>query len=345
MSRTTKALFTGTTALALAACADFMTSGSTDVLVLEPVFQTVPLGFSANTNSFDASADAGVAFLPGAMDATGVSFLGAGGGEGQPPKAHDDNRGTGEKRDGFGGPGLRGLLMGGGLGPDFLGRIPFGKGLGRGPFAYFRLPDTCVFDAESGRVNCPDKVHGVLTVTSSFQFKDTADVVQPKYDTASTDLVNMQVTVKGTKVRHRRDDEADKDSATTTVDHASDRTVSGLAPGSEERTINGTAHASEVTEGIKDSVGFKAERLATDSTRGLVIPISDGRPTIPTAGVIVRTMSVTITPAGGTPRSRTRREEITFDGSNVVTIVITVNDKTWNCTLTLPAKKLVCSAA
>jgi len=321
-----KVLISSVAVLTLAGCADFLTSGSSSTLEVPVAFQSVPAGFSANSSSFDSAGDTGP-FFPGAMDG---GFRG--GPDGGP--ASNDRRGEGEHRDGFGGPGLHGILMGGGLGPDFLGRIPFGRLVGRGPFWLHDLPDACTFDALSGRVNCPDKVRDGLTVTISFAFKDAGGAAQPKFDTTSTNSVNLRTTVTGTKVR--------RDSSTSVVDHASDRTVAGLAPGSTERTINGTAHASETTTGVRDSVHFTVVRLATDTTTGLVIPISEGRPTIPSAGVVIRNMSVTITPEGGTTKTRSRREMITFDGTNVISVVITQDGVTKNCSITLPSRKLVC---
>ena len=322
MSRFTTILVTGTAALTLAACADITNSANT--LAVGSAFQTVPVGFSANSSSFDASGDAGVPFFPGAVGPHGP------GGQGAPGQMRHGDAGH---RDGFGGPGMRGQLMGGGLGPDFSGRVPFGRGLGHGPFA-FSLPDACTFNATSGRVSCPDKLDHGLTISRSFAFTDTAGAAQAKFDTTSTDAVNVKVAVSGTRIR--------RNSSTSAVDHHSDRTVSGLAPGSSERTVNGTAKGTETTDGVRDGVSFTAVRTAGDTTTGLVIPLVDGRPTIPSAGVVVRSMTVTITPAGGTATTKSRREKITFDGSNVVSVVVTQDGVTKNCTITLPDRKLVC---
>ena len=332
MSAKHRYLFAGAAALTLAGCADFPGSPGTNALAVSAAFQSVPAGLSAASTSFDASGDVGP-YFPGQLGGPGMPGMPGMGSRG-PDGSQGDRRGDGEHRDGFGGPGLHGILMGGGLGPDFLGRMPFGRGVGRGPFGAFDLPDACAFDATTGRVACPDRTHDGFTITVSFAFKDAAGVAQAKFDTASTNSVNVKTTVTGTRIR--------RDSSTTTVDHASDRTVSGLAPGSTQRTINGTASASESTTGVRDSVKFTALRAATDSTIGLVVPIADGHPTIPTAGVVVRNMTVTITPDGGSAVTRSRREQITFDGTNVISVEITQDGTTRNCTITLPSRKLVC---
>lgn len=329
MKSSTKLLLAVATMSATVACSDLIGARDEGTVLLSPAFQSVPAGYSANSNSFDPSGDAGEGFLPREMAPTGF--------HGGP----DRNQGgaPGPKPDrghGFGDGGLRGLLMGGGLGPDYIGYLLFGKGKGRGPFAWFKLPDACVFSVETGRVTCPDATKHGLTVRVSYAFADTDGVAQRHFDTVATDVVNVRTAVSGTKT-HR------EGAATTTVDHESERTIAGLAPGSDERTISGTAEASERTEGVRDGIAFVATRELNDSTRSLVIPIVEGRPTIPTSGVVIRNMKVTITKADEDPRSKSRREQITFDGTNVVQIEITQDGVTKSCTLTLPGKNLVCN--
>jgi hypothetical protein len=334
MSRFTRLAVAFATALTVAACADFMNSSESSI-ELSPAFQTIPVGFSANSNSFTPEGDAGMPFYPESM--VGIGFHdGSGGNSGS---NSGPGRGDGDRRedrhDGFGRAGMRGRLMGGGLGRDFIGAIAFGKGKGRGPFSVFSLPDSCTFSAETGRVTCPPREKHDLTVNVSFAFKDVNGIAQPAFDTVTTDLVNVQTDVSGTKTRH-------DGAVTSTLSHASDRTVTGLAAGSSERIVNGTAEAHETTSGTREEIEFTAEREAYDTTSNLVIPIREGRPTIPSAGTVIRRMHVTITKDGGEPRTKFRREKITFDGRNVVKIEITQDEVTKNCTLTLPEKKLVC---
>ena len=345
MSHSSKRLFGFAVAgLAIAACSD-LTSDSTNSVALSEAFQTVPAGFSANSNSFDASADAGLPFFPGTIARSSELDRGNSGNSGSSGKSgsssdrsgkngRDDNDDN-DHRDGFGGR-LRGFLMGGGLGPDFIGAIAFGRGRGEGPFKVFNLSENCVFSATGGRVTCPDKTtERGFTIQTSFAFLDAAGVAQPKFDAATTNSINAKIDVSGTKTR-------DEGATTATVHHMSDRTVSGLAPGSTERTVNGTAEAHESVVGTRDEVNFTATRDASDTTTNLVIPIVEGRPTIPSAGKVVRNMAVTITPEGDVAKTKVRREEITFDGTNVISVKITQDGTTKNCTITLPRKKLVC---
>lgn len=312
-----------------AACADLNGTVGNNTLALSAAFQTVPAGFSSNSTTFDASGDAGVPFFPAGMNAPVAQGRGGqGGGHGRSGEGERDHH------DGFGKGGIRGLLMGGGLGPDFIGAIGFGKSRGRGPFGIFNLPSTCTFDAGTGIVSCPEKTERGLTVKASFAFKDDAGVAQAKFDTVTTNSVNVKVDVSGTRTR--------RDSSTSTVHHTSDRTIEGLAAGKTERKIAGTASAHESTTGTRDGVNFTAVRDVSDTTSNLVIPIVDGRPTIPSSGKVIRNMTVSITPEGGTATTKSRREEITFDGTNVVSVKITQDGTTKNCTITLPSKRHVC---
>ena len=319
MSSRSGKLVTLAAMVALHGCADVLSSNDSS-LALPAVFQTMPLGFSANSSSFDEAGDAGVPFVPEAFGANA--------------RGHNAGHGDADRRDGFG-RGIRGLLMGGGLGRDFIGALAFARGQGRGPFGSFLLPDQCTFSEASGRVTCPTRERHDLDVDVSFAFLDVNGLAQAKYDTGTTNTVNVRTSVSGT--RSRQDGRV-----TSIVSHSSDRTVAGLATGSTQRTVNGIAAASEVTSGTRDAVAFTATREAHDTTTGLVIPLVEGRPTIPSAGTVIRRMRVEIATEGQDPVVRFRREQVTFDGTHVIQITITQDDTTRNCTMTLPAKRLVC---
>src|SRR5436853_308292 len=169
-------LAAATAAVAVSACADLGTGAtSSNTILLASAFQSVPAGFSATSNSFDGSGDRGRAFFPG--DFSGASLVASSGDD--DGEDHDGQQGGGEfedHHDGFGRGGIGGLLMGGGLGPDFIGGIPFGHDRGHGPFGTLRIPDDCSFDVTSERIGCPDRTRDGLTLTLSFQLKDTDGV-------------------------------------------------------------------------------------------------------------------------------------------------------------------------
>jgi hypothetical protein len=97
----------------------------------------------------------------------------------------------------------------------------------------------------------------------------------------------------------------------------------------------------ETTTGTDDVGDFTAERKIGDTIEDLVLPISHGRP-FPTSGTIVRSVEVTITYAGQAPKTRSRREVVTFTGSNTATVEITRDGVTRTCTFAMPGGALDC---
>ena len=289
-----------TLALAAFACLD-TTSPSSSVLSISDALVTLPAGFTFTDNTF-ASGDGNVGgFLPAA-------------------RGHEMERG------GHG-------MMGGGMGPDFLGGIGFGRGFDHGPFGFGRLTSDCTFSSSTGRVTCAATTDRGLTIVRSASYKKADGTVQSAPD-STTDIVNMQIQVTGTVTR--------RDSAVSTVNNSSNRTVSGLAVGSTQRTVNGTSRGEESTTGTNSDGVFLAARLVGDTTSGLVIPLVSGRPTYPTAGAVIRSMHSSVTIAGGSPTVHDRREVITYNGSATATITITQDGTTKTCTLPLPHGMPIC---
>ncbi len=286
-------------------------SEPTQTADLTNAFATTPVGFDATSNSF--SATSGVASGP------------------WQPRAHEGALGFG--------------LMGGGLGPDFAGGIGFGRGRGGGPggfghgpfhpFSERGLTCTGTYSTAIGRLVCDTETHDGLTINRSISYKNAAGATQQAYDSAMTNTINVQVSVAGTVTR--------RDDATAKVSHASEQTVSGLAPGSTQRTVNGASKGQEDVTGTSDQGAYTATRVVGDTTRGLVIPITDGRPTYPTAGTVIREMNVTVTVTGQAATTHSRREVITYNGTDTATIVITQDGTTKTCTLALPRGRPSCS--
>lgn len=273
-----------------------------------------------------------------------------------------------------------GALMGGGLRDAFLGGVAFGpggRGGHRGPFGGgigCGSGTAGTFDAATGRVQCPPETRGGVTITRSAAYATAAGVVQQAFDTLTTNTVNVRVAASGTvtfdSTRGRGrggfgfghfggrapkggpggrglflGDTATIVQATTTVQSASERTTSGLAQGSTQRTVAGASTSRESTTGTSSRGAFTALRTAADTTRGLVIPVATAAGAIPypTAGTVVRVMSVTVTFAGQAPITTSRREVVTYDGSATARIVVTRDGTTRNCTRALPRGPLACS--
>jgi hypothetical protein len=221
----------------------------------------------------------------------------------------------------------RGAMMGGGLGGLFLGD-GFEAGFGHGRHGDPTLSGVCTFSASTGRVTCPPVTRNGLTVERSAAYADASGALQQAFDSVTTNSINTRVSVSGTVTR--------RDSVRTTVQHSSDRTVTGMAKGSAQRTVNGTSSGQETTTGA-DTVGsFTVLRAAADTTRGVVIPVQTGTTrTYPIAGSVTRSMKVSITRAGSTSTA-SRREVVTYDGSATATVVITRDGTSTTCTLPLP---------
>jgi len=305
-----KIVFIAGAAMAAASCARDMATSPIASTEAAAALVAAPISFDQISTSFVGSSNEQDGFMPsGGPDMEGIQHEG-----------------------GFG-PGW-GAFMGGGIGEGWIGGIAFGHGFGHGPFGDFDEDNSCAFSTTTNRLECAPTTHGGLTVIRSFSFLNAAGAVQQTFIRDTTNTVNVQRTVSGTRKHH--------ETATSTVSSSSDLTVAGLASGSTQRTINGKAAGTETTTGTKNGVAFTATRTAGDTTSGLIIPIQDGRPTFPTAGTVVRAMQATITHNGLAPSTSSRREVITFDGSSTATVVITQDGVTKNCTKPLPHGPLSC---
>lgn len=147
--------------------------------------------------------------------------------------------------------------------------------------------------------------------------------------------MNAKKTVAGTVTR--------RNGAVSTVNHTSDRTVTGLAEGSTQRTINATSSGTEKTTfENRDGVSVTLEHSASDAVKNVVVPVTNGAVSYPTAGSVERTMSVTVTEEGKAPVTLARSEVLTYDGSATAKLVITVNGTTKTCSLPLPHGRPTC---
>jgi len=302
-------------AVCAAACRDSLSSSSRSVLLantsLAGAFATVPVGYTSAQTTYDASAEGAGPFFPGGpMDGLG----------------HGPGPGLG---------GGMGPMIGGGLGMDFLGGPGLGHDFGHGPRGDPDLDDSsCAYSASTGRVTCAPVTDRGLTITRSSSYTDASGAPQSAFDSLTTNAINTQVSVSGTITR--------RDSSTTTINDASDRTVSGLAKGSTQHVVNGTAAGSELSTGRDNAGTFTALRASADTIRGVTIPVSDVGHLYPTAGTIIRVMSVTLTPAGGMATTSTRREVVTYNGTSTAQMVITQDGTTKTCSLPMPFGRPTC---
>jgi len=239
-------------------------------------------------------------------------------------------------RFGSGGLGGHGFFRGPGFGLGFMGGGLFGGFLGNGfGRANFLFTRPCTFAADSGLITCGPVTRNGITSTRTIHFQDASGASQPAFDT-TTNTVTTTASVKGTITR--------RDSSTSTVDEASNQIVTGLGPASTERTVNSKSKGTETTTGKSMLGTFSATRSAGDTVTGIVIPRASATNhfPFPTAGTIIREISVSVTLDTVPKKSFTRREVITYDGSKTAKVTITQNGDTQNCTLPLPFGRLAC---
>lgn len=336
----------------LAACSDSTGSEGAAALNLTAAFNSIPAGYSEAANSYAGGAP------------TAGLWLADGRGDRLPPGSMMG----GGMRDDF----VGGMTFGRGRG----GEGPFGGGL-----LCFPGGVAGTFDPATGRVSCSAETRGGLTIARSAAYATAAGAVQPGFDSLTTDRVNLRTSVTGTVAfpdsgRGRREgafgfgfddrgrgpgrgrgrgrggdvrallgDTATITSATTQITAARDRTTSGLAQGSPQRTVNGTSSSVETTTGVSSIGNFTATRLVADTTVGLVIPVrtASGAPTYPTAGTVTRVIAAGVTLGNGAPVTTSRREVVTYDGSATARVTLTVDGTTRNCTRPLPRGPLTCS--
>jgi hypothetical protein len=327
----------GAIVLAIAGCADTTNPSGATLAALTASLSSVPLGYGDLSSSY----------VGAALDSKESAGFWLGGGRDR----------------GFD----RGELMGGGLHDAFAGVIPFTRrDGGHGPFAG-GLPCTAAVNATTGFITCTDTTRNGVTITRAAKYTTTAGAIQSAFDTLTTNTVVIQTTAKGTityDTASDNDRDGDRDhhwgggrgeggrllgdtstilTATTTLNSASTRTTSGLASGSTQRTVDGASAGTETTVGTSTLGSFSASRSVGDTTSGLVIPVVTGTTSYPTAGSVIRSMTASITYAGQSVVSLTRREVITYDGSTTAKVVITENGTTKNCTRPLPRGRLTCS--
>jgi hypothetical protein len=217
--------------------------------------------------------------------------------------------------------------MGGGL---------FGPFIGDGPGGLFRHDSTACAYA-SGVVTCgPKTTRDGLTITTTAKYTTAAGVAQSKPDSTTNTAVTT-VKVSGTATR--------RDSSKSVVDESSSQTITGLAKGSTQRTVNAASAGSETTTGTSRQGAFTAKRVTGDTIKNVVIPVptsTTSGPSYPTAGTVIRAMSATVTISGQSPTNSSRREVITYDGTATAKVVVTQDGTTQNCTLPLPRGRLTC---
>jgi hypothetical protein len=294
--------------IAIAACSDSSSAPASDLAItMASAYSITPAGFSNLNSSFASDSMAG------------------------PFELGFGRRGPGRGGHGFEGPG-----HGPGFGLGLMGGGLFGPFIGDGPGGLFRHDSTACSFANSVVTCGPKTTRDGLTITTTAKYTTAAGVAQSKPDSTTNTAVTT-VKVTGTATR--------RDSSKSVVDESSSQTITGLAKGSTQRTVNGASAGSETTTGSSSQGAFTAKRVTGDTVKNVVIPVptnTTSGPSYPTAGTVIRAMSATVTISGQSPTNSSRREVITYDGTATAKVVITQDGTTQNCTLPLPRGRLTC---
>ena len=198
----------------------------------------------------------------------------------------------------------------------------------------------CAFVAESGRFECSPESREGITITRSYALYDNAGTVQDKRG-ENTDAMNTRIEASGTRTHTN---------GQMTVQRSSNMTVTGLAAGSAARTFNGSE--SGTVSGTRTTTRGTMTSTETFEAATVDVVKSADRAAhpYPLSGTISRSATTTTSIEDGQARTRTRSEVITFNGTNLVQVVITHNGVSRNCTRdiaprspgSLPGNRMVC---
>lgn len=194
----------------------------------------------------------------------------------------------------------------------------------------------CSFSVSTGRVVCVEVVHNGLTYNRSMAFLDAAGNAQSRRD-SNTVSINRRQSVKGTTVR---------ESAAVTIDRLSDFTVTGVQASSKQETRNGTESGTTTIVATTSAGKSTSVMSFGDTVQNVVVlkPDSLVKQYWPSSGTIIRSHSGTRSLEGSSEKkSISRREVMTFNGTALVQVTITVNGESRTCTRDLRKKDHNCS--
>ena len=187
-----------------------------------------------------------------------------------------------------------------------------------------------------GRYDCPPVTNAGLTVTRSFAFYDAAGTPQRQYDPLTTASVLNSVALKGHSESPR---------GAIDFDRAFTQTASGLLGQETRRVVDGTG--SGTTKVTSTAQGDTRTITATthDTTRALVLPViasgSAASSYYPLGGSVTMVTRYAVASTGSSPAPwpvpSPTRMTITFDGTSVARVDVSIGSATQRCTLNMAA--------
>jgi hypothetical protein len=182
---------------------------------------------------------------------------------------------------------------------------------------------------------CPTTTAGGLTFSLSYFLADAAGHVQTQLDTKSTASIRTVIEAIGT-VTLPPPGGPGPSTSTVAIDDHHDMTMSGLL--STLRTLNGTSKSHYVLT-LTGTTPTLSDMDMTSTTANVVLPASNANGSAwPKSGTITSDMK-TVSQVGSLPSlSITIHSVLTFNGTSIVTMAITVRGVTTTCKIDLSGK-------
>jgi hypothetical protein len=190
------------------------------------------------------------------------------------------------------------------------------------------VPSLCNFSSADQSFDCPAGAVGGLTIRSSYILYDLAGVAQSQLNGATTDAVRVLTDVTGTVTLPSTDI-----IQSVAVNHHSDMRLSGLLSG--PHTLNGASVDHDViTSAGVASPSAQTTLDITGIAANIVFP-SSGETRWPTSGTVTNT-AISVTTSGSLPAVTTTAQAVmTFNGTNLATVVVTFSGRSQTCTIDL----------
>jgi len=187
----------------------------------------------------------------------------------------------------------------------------------------------CTFSANTGRFVCPDYTRSGISLARSFALLDAQGMPQSAFNATTTASANFVTTIAGAIAR---------ENFSATISRQRNITVSGLAGNESTHIVNGTGATSNTRSRHSDD-GPERSYSMTETTGivNVVVPFPHTSGAWPLSGSITRQISLSRDGEQGSPRARSRTATVTFNGTQLVPLV--VGDRT--LTLDLATGKVV----
>jgi len=184
----------------------------------------------------------------------------------------------------------------------------------------------CPFSGADQLFECGPVTIDGITFKTSYQLLDAGGHPLSTADATTLAAVRTIIDVDGTASFATTGV-----TSTATIHSHSDNTLSGLL--TSRHTLNGQTTERDTLATVSGSTATKLAVTATTTVDKLDIPTTVGA--YPATGAITTDATTSISLGGGTPATVQTHASITFNGTSVVTITITVGSATQRCTLDL----------